>query len=119
MDWIENAGLYSRLQSWQRDIEFIFGRLLNKRTTKMKANYLMCWLGQRPKNHLLSQNTEFIDYKEIFRVLKEFMNFTQLLVWECKYPLDSDRLLSDVIVSGVNSITSYKQCIGIGIKLTL
>ena len=69
MHWTENAGLYSRLQTWQRDAEFIFGGPLNKETTKMKANYLMCWLGQRPKNHLLSQSKEFIDYKEIFRVL--------------------------------------------------
>ena len=56
MDWIENAGLYSRLQSWQQDVEFIFGGPLNMETCKVKANYLMCWLGQRPKNHLLSQN---------------------------------------------------------------
>ena len=42
MDWMEHVGLYSRLQTWQRDIEFIFGGLLNKETTK--ANYLMCWL---------------------------------------------------------------------------
>ena len=72
MDWTESAGLYSRLQTWQRDVEFIFGGLLNKETTKMKTNYLMCWLGQRLKKHLLSQNTEFINSKEIFRVLKEW-----------------------------------------------
>ena len=106
----------------------------------------MCWLGQRLKNHVLSQNTEFTDYKEIFRVLKEwcklkqneiasftklrdlrqrnlslceFINTAQLLVQECKYPSDSDRLLQDVIVSGVNSITAYKWCIAIGMNLTL
>ena len=44
MDWTENAGLYSRLQTWQKDVEFIFGRPLNKETSKAKANYLMCWL---------------------------------------------------------------------------
>ena len=72
MDWMENAGLYSRLQTRQRDIEFIFRGPLNKETTKAKANYLMCWLGQRLKNHLLAQNTGFMDYKEIFKVLKEW-----------------------------------------------
>ena len=146
MDWMENVGLYSRLQTWQRDIEFIFGGPLNKETTKAKTNYLMCWLEQRPKNHLFSHNTEFTDYKEIFRVLKEwckpkqneiasftklrdlrqgnlslseFINTAQLLVHECKYPSDSDRVLLDVIVSGVNSITVYKWCIDIGMNLTL
>ena len=106
----------------------------------------MCWLGQRPKNHLLSQNTEFTDYKDILRVLKEwckpkqneiasfmklrnlrqgslslseFIISAQLLVQESKYPSNSDRLLLDVIVSGVNSITACKQCKDIGIDLTL
>ena len=40
--------------------------------------------------------------------LSEFINTAQLLVQEYKYPSDSDRLLQDVIVSGVNSITAYK-----------
>ena len=62
IDGMENMGLCSRLQTWQRDIEFIFGGPLNKETTKAKANYLMCWLGKRLKNHLFSQNTEFTDY---------------------------------------------------------
>ena len=57
MDWMENAGVYSRLQTWQQDIKFIFGGPLNKETTKAKADYSMCWLRQRLKNHLLSQNT--------------------------------------------------------------
>ena len=127
--------IYSRLQTWQRDTEFIIRELLNKETIKAKANYLMCQLGHRPKNHLVSQNTEFTDYKEIFRVLKEwcklkqneiasfaklidlrqgslslseFINTAQLHVQECKYQSDSDRLLQDVIVSEVNSITAYK-----------
>ena len=56
MDWIENAGLYSRLQTWQKNVKFIFSGPLNKETSKAKANYLMCWLGQRPEDHLLSQN---------------------------------------------------------------
>ena len=144
MDWMEKAGLYSRLQTWQRDIEFIFRGPLNKESIKAKANYLICWLGQRLKNHLLSQNSEFTDYKEIFRVLKEwcnpkqnrnrtklrdlrqgslslseFINTAQLLVQECKYSSDSDRLLRDIIVSEVNSITAYKSYIDIDINLTL
>ena len=72
MDWTENAGLYSRLKTWQRDTEFIFGGPLNKETTKAKANYEICWLGKRLKNHLFLWNTEFTDYKEIFIVLKEW-----------------------------------------------
>ena len=106
----------------------------------------MCWLGQRPKNHLLSQNTELTDYKEICRVLtewcklkqneivsftklrdlrkdnlslSEFINTAQLFVQECKYPLDSDRLLWDVTVSEVNPITAYKWCIDIGLDFSL
>ena len=67
----ENAGLYNRIQTWQRDIEFIFRGLLNKDTTKVKANYLMCWLRQRPKNHLLSQKS-LQTIKEIFKILKEW-----------------------------------------------
>ena len=72
MDWTENADLYSRLQTWQKDIEFIFSGPLNKETSKAKVNYLMWWLRQRPKNHLLSQNIELAEYKEIFRVLTEW-----------------------------------------------
>ena len=64
MDWLENTGLNSRLKNCQRDKEFIFRGPLNKETTKAKANYLICWLGQRLKNHLLSQNIEFTDYKK-------------------------------------------------------
>ena len=53
MDWMENTGLYSRLQTWQRDIEFIFREPQNKETSKAKANYLMGWLRQRQINVLL------------------------------------------------------------------
>ena len=141
-----NAGLYSRLQTWQRDIEFIFGGTLNKETTKAKANYLICWLGQRPKitySHR-TQNLQTIKksseyWKEFCKPkqneiasftklrnlrkghlsLSEFINTTQLLVQECKYPSDFDRLLQDIITSGVNSITAYKWCIDIGMNLTL
>ena len=97
MDWTENAGLYNRLQTLQKDVEFIFGGPLNKESNKAKAIYLMCCLGQRPKNHLLSQNIELTDYKEIFRVLTEWckpkqseiVSFTKLRdlrqVWVLKH----------------------------------
>ena len=56
MDWMENAGLYSRLQTWQRDTEFIFRGLLSKETTKAKVNYLMCWLRQAEKSSTLTEH---------------------------------------------------------------
>ena len=40
-----------------------------------KLSYMLAWT--KTKNHLLSQNTEFIGYKEIFRVLKEWCKLKQ------------------------------------------
>ena len=79
MDCTENAGLYSRLQTWQKDVEIIFSGPLNKETSKAKGNYLMCWIEQRPKNHLLSKNIELTHYKEIFRVVQTKTK------WDCKF----------------------------------
>ena len=59
------------------------------------------------------------DLRQGSQSLSEFINTVQLLVPEFKYPLDSDRLLWDVIVSGVNSTTAYRQCIDIGLDLPL
>ena len=74
MDWMENTGLYSGFRLVCQDVEFIFSGPLTKDINKAKANHLICWLGERPKKHLLSQNIELTDYKEIFRVLTECAN---------------------------------------------
>ena len=45
VDWTENAGLYSRLHTWQRDVEFLFRGLLNKETYQYegKLSHMLAW----------------------------------------------------------------------------
>ena len=72
--------------------------------------------GKLKQNEIVS----FIKLRDLWQGnLSLFINTAQLLVQECKYPSDSDRLVWDVIVSGVNYITAYKWCKDIGVDLSL
>ena len=48
----------------------------------------------------------------------QFITTARKLVTDCKYPNDGERLLRDIIVSGVNSKSAYTKCVDKGKELT-
>ena len=145
MDWEDDSLIYTRLQKFKRDVNEVFRGPLNKCNNSVKANYLLGWIKDDVKDYLYSLHNEYDDYKDIFTALEnkyqmkvnelssfnrlrtltqgnltvdQFITTARKLVTECQYPNDGERLLRDIIVSGMNSKSAYIKCVDKGRELT-
>ena len=145
MNWDNDALVYNRLQRFKRDVNEKFKGPLNKEKSEGKANWLLGWIPDDVKDYLYSLKDEYKTPEEIWTALEdkykmkvnELSSFNRLrelkqgtmtveqfitearrLVSDCKYPNDGERLLRDIIVSGVNSKTAYTKCVDKGKDLT-
>ena len=145
MDWEDDSLVYHRLQKFQRDANEKFKGPLNREKNEVKANYLLGWIPDDVKDYLYSLRDEYKDPQDIWNALKDkykmkvnelssfnrlrtltqgnmtldqFITTARKLVSDCKYPNDGERLLRDIIVSGVNSKSAYTKCVDKGKDLT-
>ena len=107
----------------------------------MKSNYVLRWAGKPARDYLKSlPESEFkyegVNAEAILEALEkktkpksnEIAAFTKLcslkqgdmplFIWEarrlaelCNYPNDQDRLIRDMIVSGICSLRAYQKCL--------
>ena len=145
MDWENDSLVYQRLRRFKRDVQEKFKGLLFKEKGEVKANILLSWLPNDVKDYLYNIKDEFKDPEEIWTELEnkfklkvnelssfhrlrflqqgnmtteEFLTTARKLVDECAYPNNGERLLRDIIVSGINSKNAYTKCIDKGKDLT-
>ena len=145
MDWEDDSLVYHRLQKFRRDVNEKFKGPLSKEKSEVKANYLLGWIPDEVKDYLYSLHDEYRDPQDIWDALNDkykmkvnelssfnrlrtltqgnmsvdqFITTARKLVSECKYPNDGERLLRDIIVSGVNSKSAYTKCVDKGKDLT-
>ena len=64
-----------------------------------------------PKSNEIAAFTKLHSLKQEDMPLSEFIRKAQRLVELCSYPNDKDRLIRDMIVSGVHSLRAYQKCI--------
>ena len=146
VDWTEDADIYKKLD-WKETVQFIMGRPLNSEQKSVKATYLMCWLDQKARNYVTSNDTSLKDHTKVLdtletwckpkcnkiaafmqlRTLKqdslslsEFINNTTKLVGDCNYPDNArGRLLRDIVVSAVALPEAYRKFTAATSYLTL
>lgn len=145
MDWEDDSLVYNRLQKFRRDVAEKFKGPLAKEKKEVKANYLLGWIQDDVKDYLYSLKEEYEDPEEIWDALSnkykmkvnelssfnrlrtltqgnmsvdQFITAARKLVNDCKYPNDGERLLRDIIVSGINSKSAYTKCVDKGRDLT-
>lgn len=145
MNWDNDSLLYNRLQRFKRDVNERFKGPLSKEKAECKANWLLGWIPDNVKDYLYSLHDDYKNPEDIFTTLEdkykmkvnELSSFNRLrnlrqgtmsldsfiteakkLATECKYPNDGERLLRDIIVSGINSKSAYTKCVDKGKDLT-
>ena len=145
MNWDNDSLVYNRLQRFRRDVTEKFKGPLSKEKQECKANWLLGWIPDNVKDYLYSLHDEYKDPEDIWKALcdkykmkvNELSSFNRLrnlrqgsmmldcfitearkLVSDCKYPNDGERLLRDIIVSGINSKSAYTKCVDKGKDLT-
>ena len=145
MDWTEDEDLHKRFKDWRDEVDLILSAPLNSQSKTVKANYVQLWAGKTARTYLKSEGVVMNDPKTILTALEnwtkpkcneiaaftrlrtltqdskslsEFIQEAKTLVEACNYTADSDRLLRDVIVSGVQSSYAYQRCISKGAELT-
>ena len=146
MDWTEDEDLHKRYKEWQDEVELILSAPLNSLSKTAKAGYVQLWAGKAARAYLKSEAVDTTQPKTILtalhewtkpkcneiaaftrlrtlvqdsKSLSEFIQEARTLVDACGYTTDKDRLLRDVIVSGVKSPLAYQRCITKGSELSL
>ena len=146
MDWTEDEDLHKRYKDWQDEVNLLLSAPLSAQSKAVKANYILIWAGKTARTYLKSQGTDLKEPKTILAALEdwtrpkcneiaaftrlrslvqdseslsEFIQEARTLVEACGYTADKDRLLRDVIVSGVKSPLAYQRCIAKGSELSL
>ena len=64
-----------------------------------------------PKSNEMAAFTKLCSLKQGDIPLSEFIREARRLAELCNYPNDQDRLIRDMIVSGVHSLRAYQKCI--------
>ena len=67
----------------------------------------------KPKSNEIAAFTKLCSLKQGDMPLSEFIRETRRLAELCNYPNNQDRLIRDMIVSGVYSLRAYQKCIDV------
>ena len=59
----------------------------------------------------LQHSPSYIVFKQGDMPLSEFIREARRLAELCNYPIDKDRLIRDIIVSGIRSLRTYQKCL--------
>ena len=65
----------------------------------------------KPKSNEIAAFTKLCSLKQGDMPLSEFIHEARRLPELCNYPNDQDRLIRDMIVSGIQSVRAYQKCI--------
>ena len=65
----------------------------------------------KPKSNKIAAFTKLHSLKQGDMPLSEFIQGARRLAELCNYPNDQDRLIRDMIVSGIHSLRAYQKCI--------
>ena len=65
----------------------------------------------KPKSNEITAFTKLHSLKQGDMPLSEFIQGARRLAELCNYPNDQDRLIRDMIVSGIHSLRAYQKCI--------
>ena len=65
----------------------------------------------KPKSYEIAAFTKLCSLKQGDMPLSEFIRESRRLAELCNYPNDQDRLIRDMIVSGIHSLRAYQKCI--------
>ena len=65
----------------------------------------------KPKSNEIAAFTKLCSLKQGDMPLSEFIHEARRLAELCKYPNHQDRLIRDMIVSGIQSLRAYQKCI--------
>ena len=65
----------------------------------------------RPKSNEIAAFTKLRSLKQGNMPLSEFIQEARRLAELCNYPNDKDRLITDMIVSGISSLRAYQKCL--------
>ena len=65
----------------------------------------------RPKSNEIAAFTKLHSLKQGDMPLSEFIWEARRLAELCNYPNDKDRLIRDMIVSGIRSLRAYQKCL--------
>ena len=122
---------------WKEEVELELGSSLSHRANSVKSNYVFRWAGKpardyfkslpesefqsailtalekktKPNSNEIAAFTKLRSLKQGDMPLLEFIREARRLAELCNYPNDQDRLIRDMIVSGVYSLRAYQKCI--------
>ena len=65
----------------------------------------------KPKSNEIAAFTKLCSLKQGDMPLSEFIREARRLAELCNYPSNQDRIIRDMIVSGIHSLRAYKKCI--------
>ena len=138
MDWTEDAELHKRYVEWKEEVELELGSSLSNRSNSLKSNYVLRWAGNlkslpesefkyegahadavlatlekktKPKSNEIAAFTKLCSLKQGDMPLSEFIREARKLAELCNYLNNQDRLIRDMIVSGIHSLRAYQKCI--------
>ena len=141
MDWTEDVDLHKRYVEWKEEVELGLGSSRSNRANSVKSSYVLRWAGKPARDHLKSlpesefkyegasadvilaalekktKSNEIAAFTKLHSLkqrdmpLSEFIREARRLAELCNYPNDQDRLIRDMIVSGVYSLRAYQKCI--------
>ena len=141
MDWTEDAELHKRYVEWREEVEVELGSSLSGKSNTVKSNYVLRWKGSqletkslpesefkyegasaeailqaleektKPKSTETAAFTNLHSLKQGDMPLSEFIHEARRLAELCNYPNDQDRLIRNMIVSGIQSLRAYQKCI--------
>ena len=141
MDWTEDAELHKRYIKWKEKVELELGSSLSNRSVKSNyvlrwagkpardypkslpesefkyegasAEAILQALEEKtkPKSNEIAAFTKLCSLKQGDMPLSEFIREARRLAELCNYPNDQDRLIRDMIVSGIQSLRANQKCI--------